>query len=536
MDLDELLTEIGEFGKYQKLVLWFILLPCVFPCGFHAYNQLFMAAKPDHWCRVPELDGLSYDVAKNLSIPMEEKQGKMVFSQCSMYNKTSIDNNTFETSTIVPCQHGWVYDKSVYKNSIITEWDLVCDDDILSTLALVVFGIGGLIGNYIFGYVQDRLGRKSAFFIYLLIQTVFGLATVLANSFVVWVIFRFGVGFTIPSILATPSILAIELVGPNYRSTVTILINIAYSIDLVVLSIIVWAIRDWRQLAVFTTVPFVALFGFYWVLPESPRWLLSRGRFAEAEEILQKMARVNKRGAYAHRIKNFDNENSCIKSIGKTDYGMLDLFKHPKLRLKTLIITLIWFTNTSVYVGLSYYAPVLGGDEFLNFFLAGVAELPTYIFLWPAMERCGRRWILFSTMVVGGVACISTLIINNSAVRLGLYCIGKMGISASFVVLPLMASETYPTAVRGIGMSLSSVAGMFGPVLIPLINYLGSHALTLPLIVMGALLIAGGVSSLLLPETLHRSLPQTLEDGEKDGLVDFRWWRKYEKPTGFRDS
>ena len=69
MDLDAILPDVGEFGSYQQLLLWFVLLPGVLPCGFHAYNQLFMAARPDHWCRVPELDALtniSVELAKNM--------------------------------------------------------------------------------------------------------------------------------------------------------------------------------------------------------------------------------------------------------------------------------------------------------------------------------------------------------------------------------------------------------------------------------------------------------------------------------------
>ncbi|KAL0822246.1 hypothetical protein ABMA28_004373 [Loxostege sticticalis] len=541
MDFDAILEDVGPFGNYQKLVIYLVLLPAVLPCGFHAYAQLFMAAERAHWCRVPELDHLAdLDAARNLSIPLELKNGNLQYSQCTMYNLNYTDilknYQSLEEAIIketpaeiVPCRNGWSYDKNVYKNTVVSEWDLVCHQDFLPTLGLVLLAAGGIIGNYIFGYLQDTIGRKPSFFIYLLIECIFGVATAFAQNYVVWIIYRIGVGFTVPAIMATPYVLAIELVGPRCRTLCTILSNIAYSLGLILLAGVVYLIRDWRHLALATTLPFVCFFLYLWPMPESPRWLLARGQFEKAEAILKNMARINGKSLPANymvqlrRKYESDKLKQDIEREKTRKYGILDLFRTPNLRKKTIIITFIWFTNTSVYVGLSYYAPVLGGDEFLNFFLAGVVELPTYLFLWPSMERLGRRWTLCMSMVVGGVACLTTFLVQHETnVTLALYCVGKMGISSSFVVLPLMASELYPTVVRGLGMSLSSVLGMLGPIFIPLVNYLGSDIMVLPLIIMGALLVAGGVASLLLPETLNQHLPQTLEDGERMGLdTDF---------------
>lgn len=67
MDFDAILEDVGTFGRYQKLVVYFVLLPAVIPCGFHAYAQLFMAAEITHWCRVPELDHITDSaLVKNL--------------------------------------------------------------------------------------------------------------------------------------------------------------------------------------------------------------------------------------------------------------------------------------------------------------------------------------------------------------------------------------------------------------------------------------------------------------------------------------
>ncbi|CAG7824947.1 unnamed protein product [Allacma fusca] len=399
------------------------------------------------------------------------------------------------------------------------QWDIVCDRGFYPTLALVLLGLGGLVGYYVFGNIQDSLGRRPAFFIYLLIQCVFGVATGFAFDFWSWLITRIGVGFTVPAITGTPLVLALELVGPSQRTLCTVLLNIAYSLCLMGLAVVAYMFRGWRDLAFATVLPFITFFSFWWILPESPRWLFAHGKLEETEKILRQIAHINGKILPADYGKTLQEKYTAAKGPGdqeQEDYSILDLLKGPVLRRNTLIITFLWFINLGVYVGLSYYAPVLGGDEYLNFFLAGLAEMPTYLFLLPCLDNWGRRWTLSTSMVIGGVACVCTILVQQEAwVTLTLYCIGKFGISAAFVAVQQMASEIYPTVVRGRGVSFSNVVGMIGPAFVPLVNYTGQEYLYLPLLTLGGLMVVGGVTALALPETLGRSLPQTLMDAEE---------------------
>jgi hypothetical protein len=68
------------------------------------------------------------------------------------------------------------------------------------------------------------------------------------------------------------------------------------------------------------------------------------------------------------------------------------------------------FANNTVYVGLSYYGPVMGSDEYFSFFLSGLVEIPGYLFCWAVMDRWGRRWPLCMLMVVGGLFCVATVL------------------------------------------------------------------------------------------------------------------------------
>lgn len=87
------------------------------------------------------------------------------------------------------------------------QWDLVCDKGFYTALSLVLFGVGGLIGNYLYGFLQDYWGRRPSFFVYLFLEIVACALSSMTWNFPSWLIFRVAVGFTVPAILASPYVL-----------------------------------------------------------------------------------------------------------------------------------------------------------------------------------------------------------------------------------------------------------------------------------------------------------------------------------------
>ncbi|XP_050458332.1 carcinine transporter isoform X1 [Cataglyphis hispanica] len=526
-DLDDLLPIVGEFGRYQKQLLWLVCLPACLPCGFCAFNQLFMANTPPHWCKIPDLAHMDAASRKHLAIPDDNG----TYSQCTRYDVdwTTTENNsivwTSNTSwSIVPCDHGWEYETSEVTSSIVIDFDLVCDRAIYPTIGLVALNLGGPIGVYLFGTLNDRIGRKLSFFACLATLITGGFLTSITNNFWTWASTRFVVGLTIPAIYQIPFIISLELVGPNYRSFVTVMTCTFYTMGLCMLAGVTYFIRDWRTLAITTSAPFLIYFSYWWFLPESPRWLLAKGRLSEANDILETLARVNGKELPASFTQKLRQRMTMSRSKSEEERlrigpGVLSLFKTPNMRLKTCLITLNWFANNMVYVGLSYYGPALGNEEHLSFLFSSLAEIPSYIACWIVMDRWGRRWPLCLCMTVAGVSCIATVLLSPDAVMetLILFLISKSAISASFLIIYPFAGELYPTQLRGVAIGFSAYISGLGLIIIPFVTYLGKENLVLPLVILGAVSVIGGLSGLRLPETLHYRLPQTIEEGELFG-------------------
>ncbi|KAF4533496.1 hypothetical protein B566_EDAN000981, partial [Ephemera danica] len=177
------------------------------------------------------------------------------------------------------------------------------------------------------------------------------------------------------------------------------------------------------------------------------------------------------------------------------------------------------FVNSGSYYGLSWNTSNLGGNDYINFVISGAVEIPGYTFLLLALNRWGRKATLCRAMLVGGSALLLTLFVpqDMSWLLITLAMIGKMAITASYGAVYIFSAEQFPTVIRNAGMGTSSTMARVGGMLAPVVNLLSDYWKPFPLIIFGGLTFLAGVLALLLPETLNRKLPETIEDGEKFG-------------------
>lgn len=85
-----------------------------------------------------------------------------------------------------------------------------------------------------------------------------------------------------------------EIIGKSWRAAITILYQIPYSLGHMSLAGLAYWFRHWKHLQIAMTLPSIILLGYWWVVPESPRWLLAMGRQKAACKVLRTAAKYNK--------------------------------------------------------------------------------------------------------------------------------------------------------------------------------------------------------------------------------------------------
>ncbi|KAM4677024.1 solute carrier family 22 member 4-like [Discoglossus pictus] len=520
-DYDQAISFLGDWGRFQILI-FFLLSGSIIPNGFNGMSVMFLAAIPEHQCLVPDSANLS-QAWMNVSIPWELQDGLEVPSKCRRYKLDIISN--YSALGLLPgrdvnvsgipqerCLDGWLYDQELYLTTIITEWDIVCENDWKGPLTTSLFFIGVLVGSFISGQVSDSFGRKKVLFVTMAVQTGFSIIQVFSNSWEMFSILFLIVGMGQISNYVAAFILGSEILGKSARIIFSTLGTcIFFAIGYMMLPLFAYFIRDWRTLLLALTVPGLLCIPLWWIIPESPQWLISQGRIEEAEAIIRKAAKINRVSVPTIIFKNVEMEE--LKERQQKRHTILDLWKTSNMRVITMLTILLWLIISIGYFGVSLNTPNLHGDPYLNCFLLAAIEVPSYIIAWLLLRTVARRYSMCGTMLLGGVVLllIQLVPLNLQIMSTIMVMVGKFGVTAAFSMAYVYTAEMYPTVIRNIGVGIGSMSSRVGSVISPYFVYLGAYNRLLPYILMGSLTLIMGILVLFFPETYGKPLPETVE-------------------------
>ncbi|XP_014251431.1 organic cation transporter protein-like [Cimex lectularius] len=419
------------------------------------------------------------------------------------------------------CTH-WTYNRTVFKETITTEWNLVCDHKQLTNLSQMTFMIGIMIGTFTFSMASDRFGRKGP----LIFAGVLQLVTGVGSAFVPWyfgfLVLRFIQAIAVGGSMTISFVLCMEVLNGSWRTIMATLTHIPFNLGTIIMSVVAYYTREWRKFQLFISLPIVIILAYWWLIPESPRWLMAVGRDKEALAILEEAARQNKRKRPEKlpELKQDKREEEEEKPAEKV--GILGLFRTPNMRKKTLVVWVNWSNVGLCFFGLEQYLSQVGGNIFANVAISSACIIPGVLASIYTMDKLGRRMTLFVGQFVGAISCLIIILIPRSVAyaewyKVGLATLGVTGVAVGFTTLYLYSTELFPTVVRNTGLGSGSMCARVGSMVAPFIASLDQVNPNIPAAMFGASSFIAALLCLMLPETLNTILPVSLEDGEHFG-------------------
>lgn len=315
-----------------------------------------------------------------------------------------------------------------------------------------------------------------------------------------------------------------EIVGPKKRESMSILYQIPFNVGHTTLPLFSYFLRDWRWFQFAISIVSVIYISYYWILPESPRWLLANGKIDEVEKLLVTGAERNNRSTKTirsdldeHMKRKALLTESALKE--KARGTLIDLFRYPNLRIRTFIMGFNWLVCGLTYFGVSQYIGEISGNIFINVAISGVLGIPGTLIAIPAIKILGRKKALILSNCVAGISLLLIAVLGKkgSWVQVALASIGVFGMSVSFPNVYLYGGELFPTVARNAGMGFVSMAARIGAMVAPFVSGTSSVYNWMPAVLFGCPPLIASLLVLLLPETKGQALPETIEDGENFG-------------------
>ncbi|HVA14274.1 MAG TPA: MFS transporter [Stellaceae bacterium] len=337
--------------------------------------------------------------------------------------------------------------------------------------------IGQLLGALSFGWLGERWGRLNSMIVTLLIFSLGGLACAFATSYdtMWWLRFVQGIGLggEVPLMAAYVN----EFAKAEGRGRFSLSAQVLFSIGLPVCAFVgIYVVPHWgwQWMFIIGALPAVIAIPLRVMLPESPRWLASRGRFAEADAAL---ARIE--GIAVKEGKALPPLPRDLPLVGEAKPRIADLFKGIYLK-RTITVWFLWIGAYFVTYGLTAWAPSLFNIVYhlpiqtsltYGFVLSGIGLAGALLTLY-LIEAIGRKPMFVIGLGVCSLPLLSFAFLGPLSALSVLLVVSGAFFFCSFLALGLATytAEIYPTHLRALGGGVASawqrLASYAGPVVV----------------------------------------------------------------------
>eukprot|EP00939_MAST-03C_sp_MAST-3C-sp1_P005074 g5074.t1 len=386
-------------------------------------------------------------------------------------------------------------------------WSLSSAEE--ASITTVVF-LGMLLGAPFWGYIDDVKGRRFGYISSLCCTVISGLVSAASVNFAMLLITRLLVGFSVVGSHVAITMFT-EWLPATHRAFGVMMIGLLWSVGAVFEALLAWIIMpnmddpeyNWRVLLVASAVPLIILLGFAPFVPESPRWLVTQNREAEARNILEHAAKMNGIVATSGVIKTVRRNAATGDDKESTQHtGYLDLVRIPVIQR----LSIVWFLVCAVYYGTILLTTGLStlenagnrcpdssssgssnetvssatddsscdnqltSEDYVDALYDSVAEIPGLLLCLWAIGAFGRRKTISGGMIACSFAYVLLAPCVSHLFEQGTLWIARLFIAGVFQVLFIYSTEIFSTQIRARGLGLCVAFARVGGMATPLFS------------------------------------------------------------------
>jgi len=336
---------------------------------------------------------------------------------------------------------------------------------------LMSAGIGAMLGALASGFLADRFGRKPLAVIGVLICGLSSgaIALIPEDGWIFFAVLRFFVGFGLAAGAAAAVPAIVEFAPTRHRTLITSLVVVPVAFGVLSASITasyLLPLVGWRGLAAVGFLPIILAVLTMIIMPESPRWLISKGRVREAQTSIRKLYRVG------------DQSFALPTLPAASPAGFADLFAEQR---RFWLTVLIWFGASTANYGVFLWGPTIvalllgvapqdAAKMFIYVSLAGVLGRTGFAFLAHQVGRkpCGQLMGYGTAISLALAAYFHNDFVGTVPLFLVFLIAGALFFDGGFSNLGPYPAEIFPVQLSGRAVGLAQFANGVGKIVGPL--------------------------------------------------------------------